>query len=109
MASPREEIANRIAAFIRQENLCNPYGGDVTLSADRRSRSVAFSKPANLDGHVDIYSPNFILISYRTRYHGLPHTDRRIFATEKDAVEFLRLAFVEYKFDEALDIPTKGK
>ena len=106
--SERHSIANRIALFIIENRLASPYGGAVTLSkvTKRPCYTVAFSVPRVLDGTVSVYAPNFINVRWITGYRDLPHEDTVVFTSEADAINFLRLAFVEGKYDEALAIPT---
>ena len=106
--SERHLIADRIAQFIIENRLASPYGGDVSLSkvTKRPCYTVAFSAPRVLDGTVSVYAPKFINVHYITGYRALPHEDSVVFTSEEDAVNFLRLAFVEGKYDEALAIPT---
>ena len=110
-ASPREMIANRIARFIKVNHLDSPFGGDVTLYKGGKMPCylVAFSKPRVLDGTVSVYSPSFIQVRFNTSYRALPAGDSRVFGSESDAVKFLKLAFVDLKFDDAMEIPTKGR
>lgn len=107
--SDRELIADRIAAFIVKNDLNHPFGGDVTLYRGGKMPCylVAFSKPRVLDGTVAVYSKTFVQVRFNTSYRTLPAGDSRVFTSEVNAVKFLKLAFVEMKFDEAMEIPTK--
>ena len=104
--SPRQPAANALADFITQNGINNPFGGTVTRSSDKRHYLIDFSRPAYLDGLIRVYSPSFIMISSRGRL-APSGDDTRVFASLAFALDFLRLAFVEYKQDEALFIPTK--
>ena len=104
--SVRQELAERIADFVNDNNLNSPYGGDV--SRDNKFYSILFAYPRTLDGVIHVYSPKFIQVKYQTGYRALPRVDSRVFTSEKDALDFMRLAFVEFNFDAALDIPVKG-
>ena len=108
--SERQLIAERIAEFLRTNDVCSPFGGDVSLYRGGKVPCyvTAFSQPRVLDGTVSVYSPNFIQVRFNTGYRALPAGDSRIFASEQAATDFLRLAFVERKFDAALAVPTKG-
>jgi len=109
--SPREMIANRIARFININKINSPFGGDVTLFRGGKMPHylVAFSKPRVLDGTVSVYSPTFIQVRFNTSYRALPASDSRVFGSEANAIKFLKLAFVDLKFDDAMEVPTKGK
>jgi len=104
--SKREEIMDQISEFIEENHLARVYSGSG-VSSDKKYRYVLFSLPRNLDGEVRIYGPRFILVRYQTRYGSLPHRDNRVFTSAQNAIQFLQKAFVEFKFDEALAIPTK--
>jgi hypothetical protein len=104
--SLREMAMIKVAEFIEDNRLNRVYSGDG-YGADKKYRYVVFNVPRNLDGEVRIYNKNFVYVSYQTRYLDLPHKDRRIFKNVDDAIEFLRLAFVELKFDEAMNVPLK--
>lgn len=102
----REQAANDLAEFISQNHINNPFGGTVTRSGDKRFYLVDFSRPANLDGLIRVYAPNFIMVNSRGRL--APNgDDSRVFTSLDNARDFLRLAFVEFKQDEAVIIPTK--
>lgn len=109
--SDRQSCANRIARFINVNKLANPFGGEVVL--DRSGKmpcyDVSFSKPRVLNGTVSVYSTSFIKVSFETAYRSLPNRGHHVYGSETDAINFLKLAFVELKFDEAMDIPLKGK
>jgi len=107
--SPREMIAERIARFINVNHLNSPFGGDVTLFKGGKVPCyvVAFSKPRVLDGTVSVYGPKFVQVRFQTSYRDLPASDSRVFTSEPDAVKFLKLAFVDLKFDDAMEVPTK--
>ncbi|MDP7365867.1 MAG: hypothetical protein QGH83_01195 [Candidatus Pacebacteria bacterium] len=104
--SKRSEVADRIRDKIIQLNLVQPYGGEVLKK--KRCYSVLFCKPVNLDGVIEIYSPKWIRVSYRTRFLHVPHNDNRVFTSEKDVVDFLNEAFVNFDEEAAMSIPIKG-
>jgi hypothetical protein len=99
-------VADAISDFITQNHLNNPFGGTITRSGDKRYYLIDFSRPAYLDGLVRVYSPTYVMISSRGRL--APRgDDTRIFASLDYALDFLRLAFVEFKQDQAEMVPTK--
>lgn len=105
--SPRALIAEAIADFISQNHLNSPFGGTVTRSGDKRHYKVDFSLPANLDGLVRVFSPTYIMVITAGRL--APNgDDSRIFDSLDIALDFLRLAFVEFKRNEAEMLPTKA-
>jgi hypothetical protein len=105
--SERQQLAQRLADFICQNNLTTPYGGDVVK--DGNHYSVLFSTPRVLDGVVKVYGSKFIQIVYTTGYRALPHQGNAVFENETNALDFLNKAFVLLDFDAALTIPTKVK
>jgi hypothetical protein len=107
--SERNEVANRIAAKISEWNLCEVYGGDVKQDTERKGKPyiVGFSTRRFVDGEVSVFSPNFIHVKYETGIRELPHRDNIVFGSENKALDFIRLAFVESKFEEALKVQRK--
>ena len=102
----REEITELISDFVFCNSLATVYSG-TDIHESKKYRYVLISKPRVLDGEIRIYGPKFIYVSYQAAYRSLPAHDRRVFASVDDALKFLQLAFVDYKFDEALEVPTK--
>jgi hypothetical protein len=101
--SERQQIAERIAKYIRKNRWTAPFGGDV--NKDGNAYSILFAKPAILDGLVRIWGPKFIVIQCQGK---LSHGNwQGCYESEKDAMDFLRLAFVEYKWAEATEVPTR--
>jgi hypothetical protein len=106
-ASPRAKITDEMMAFLDRNHLNSPYlNSDV--SNDKKYRYVIFAKPRVLDGEVRVYNPKFIMVAWQTAFRDLPHKDKRVFGSLKDAMDFIRLAFVELKFDDAMDVPHRG-
>ena len=104
--SPRQEVFAKISEFISNNNLDAVYSGSG-LSQDKKYRYVLISRPRYLDGEIKIYGPKFIQVQYQTALRSLPHNDSRIFQSADNCLEFLRLAFVEHRFKDALGVPTK--
>ena len=105
--SERSEVAEKIAAFIVTNHLCDVYGGSVELSSDKKYRSVGFSKPASLDGEVRIYGPHFIMVRWTARYLNIPPDGVRIFGSVGDALTFMDLAFLAHD-ESAMSVPHIG-
>jgi len=103
--SERREIAERIAAFIRDNELANPFGGDVDQSSDKRHYGVLMSIPRLLDGQVRVYSPKFIFIGLAGPLSN--HGSQFVYDSEQRALDFLRLYLVEHKIEEAMAIPQR--
>lgn len=103
--SARAELQERIAAFMSENGLFD-FIGETGQSENRRYRFILFGVRRVLDGDVKIFSEKFLQISYATAYHHLPRQDSRVFQSEADLLEFLKLAFVD-KTDAAMDVPVK--
>lgn len=101
----RTEIVDQIEEFLLDNGLDEVYG--VLRTDEARYSGLTFCKARDLDGSIRVYGPKFILLEYRTRIGGLPAHDRAVFESVDDTLEFLRLAFVEYKADEAMDVPRR--
>jgi hypothetical protein len=101
--SERSQIAEQIAQFIRDNNLTNPFGGDV--SKMDRYYSVLFSRPATLDGLVRVYSPSFILIEFSGKYG----REQRVYVGSENAIQYIKLRFVDFDETAANAIPTKPR
>jgi hypothetical protein len=104
--SKREELMKEVLSFVERNYLASVYGG-CGLSEDKKYRYILISKPRVLDGEIRIYGEKFLLLKYTARYGSLPRNDRRVFTSAEDLLKYLQLAFVDYKFQEALAIPTK--
>ena len=105
--SERAMLADRLAEFIVENNLCEVYGGDAGLGGKGRYRTIGFSHKGTLDGELRVYSPKFIWVRYETAYRDLPKEDTRVFESEKNAVDFLTHAFVTHSASDAHDVPVK--
>lgn len=105
--SARQELAQRIADFIRTNNLTTPYGGDVAKHGNHYT--VLFSYPRNVDGAVNVYGPKFIQVTWMTQYRDLTRQGNRVFESESNAVDFIDKAFITLDFDRAMAVPHKAK
>ena len=96
MKSGRKEIAEAIAAFIRENDLAQVFGGDVDLannfSRPGKHYSVLLSRRSTLDGVVRVFSPARIHVMTK----GPLGFGSTTFTSGEQAIEFLRLAFVEF-------------
>jgi hypothetical protein len=105
--SSRQEAAQRISKFICDNDLTDPYGGDIVKVGNHYS--ISFSQFARLDGVVEIYSSKFIRVIYVTSYRAMPQRGGLVFETEVAALDFLNKAFVQHDFEAALAVPSKGR
>jgi hypothetical protein len=94
--SIRHSVAEEIAESCRFGDLNDSYGVLVSKGeANGKSFwSVTFCKAVNLDGEVRIYSPNFILIKWTTRYKHLPKNGSQKFSDVDSAKLFIQKNFV---------------
>jgi len=107
MPSPRALLAERIAAFVRDNDLAQVFGGESDLDKNkdgRRYRSVDFSLARTLDGTVRIYSPRFIQI-LSAGPHG---TGSEVFTSEADALAFMQARWVDFDHEAAEAVPRKA-
>jgi hypothetical protein len=99
--SPRHALALRLADFIIRHNLTNPFGGDV--DKDGRSYGILFARPRTLDGLVQVYGPQFILVQSSGPFGDGSH----VFASEEHALAYLKSRFVDLDYAAANAIPRK--
>jgi hypothetical protein len=104
--SERQLIADKFADFIIENDLNNPYGGDVVLDKSGKvpCYKILFSKPRVLDGVVSVYSKNWIQVKFQTQYRALPAKQSLVFKSVENALLFIKLAFIDLDFDSALEI-----
>lgn len=104
--SERAEVAERIAAKIREWKLNSPFGGDVERHTPKYY-GVLFSYPRFLDGLVRVYSPTWILIEAQGPWAQGGY--QNAFSREKDVLDFIYFAFVEQDWVLAEGIPVKPR
>ena len=103
--SERREIAERLAQHISINGLTTPYGGDVIKNGNKYT--ILFSKPAVLDGAINVYGDRFIQITFQTQFRDLPNRASYVYENESNALAFMLNAFVNHDFRTALAVPTK--
>lgn len=88
------EIAERISAFIKLNELDRPYGGSIeTVKIPTDHLTIGFSRHTALDGMVCIYAVDKIRIQYCTNLHNLPPFCTQVFTSEDDVITFLTNTF----------------
>ena len=106
--SNRSALAERMAYFINELGLNNPFGGEITRGSGRgKPYLISFSKPRYVDGTIYIYGEKFIQVKYQTAFRDLPERDSRVFTNEQDASMFIKKAFIDLDFVNALAITVK--
>jgi len=101
--SPRQQLAERIAEFIREHDLNNPFGGEVRK--DGRYYAVMCAVPRYLDGLIRVYGPTFILVELQGPL--VSGAYRGIYQSEADAPAFLKALLVGHDEDAAYAVPAK--
>jgi len=100
--SERQRVAYRLADKVVELELNTPFGGyeGQEEKTTGKPHTVLFSKPATLDGSIRVFSPKFIHIKW---VNG-GKTRNAVIKSEDDAEQFLRLAFVDNKLEEAMEL-----
>lgn len=101
--SPRRACAERIAEFVRSNNLNNPYGGRARGFGNYYA--IGVSVPARLDGEVRVWGETFIQMRLSGSLAGSRTSS--VYESEANALEFLRLLLVDRDLDAAEAVPTK--
>lgn len=94
--SIRQEIAEDFGTFLEGLGLNDSYGvivGKVAKDGFRPYYTATFCKSRILDGSVDVYGPNFILVKYTTTIRHLPRNERLKFDNIDSAKEFIKKNF----------------
>jgi hypothetical protein len=95
--SPRQQVAQNLADTCIFGDLNDSYGVSMergTSSTGKAHWSVLFAKARVLDGVIEVYSPNFILVKWQTSLRDLPERGKEVFKTELDAKKFILDSFV---------------
>jgi len=96
--SPRHQAADLISAAIIKQKLNKPFGGSVILTeSNPRHYRVGFSLSSGNDGVVHVYDTDYVVVRYS---HG-KRSGESVFVSPKDALKFIKLGFIEGKWDEA--------
>lgn len=98
--SPRQQVAQNIADTCIFGNLNESYGVSCERATDRKGKahwSILFAKARTLDGVVRVYSPGFIMITWRgaaATAAGLGFEGRQVCKSEAEAKAFIVNNFV---------------
>lgn len=104
--SERKKIAERFAKCINELKYTEAFGGIVNLIKGQKVYyAVGFSKrrKINFSGVINIYSPTFIQIKGEYNFQKIFF----VFESEKDAMKYFYLKFVEHLEFEATKVPRK--
>jgi len=102
--SVRAGIQDRMEKFLNEHGLNEVYGvltGLNELKNGRKIRTLTFCHARTLDGWIEIWSPNFIRV-------GSNQTGHDTFASEEDAIEFIRQRWVNFNREAADKVPRKN-
>jgi hypothetical protein len=103
--SPRRAIAEEFAQFVRDNELCNPFGGDVTPQG--RYYGILFSRPRTLDGLVQLYGPAFIRLTMQGPL--VRGSFDAVYGSKDAALRVLKAVAVDFDLDAAHAVPVKPK
>ena len=98
--SPRQQVANNLADTCVFGGLNESYGVSIEKAVDKGGKehwSVLFAKARTLDGVLQVYSPNFILVTWRgalARVTDLPLQGSQVCRSESEAKQFLTSHFI---------------
>lgn len=70
---------------------------------------ICFNKKGKLDGDIIIINECRVSVRYQTSFVKLPNRDIRIFNSMTEALDFIKLAFVDYNFEAAREITITNK
>lgn len=104
--SLRRDMTERMETFLNDVGLNEVYG--VMANYEGKIKTLSFCKARSLDGQISIYGLNFIQVKYKTAIRALPQEDSRIFESEKNTMDFLKAAFVDYDYELAESIPYRS-
>jgi len=102
----RRELTARLETFLNDSGLNEVYG--VIPNYEGKIKTLTFCKARTLDGQINIYGLNFIQVTYKTAIRALPQEDSRIFESERNAIDFLKAAFVDFDYELAESIPHRN-
>jgi hypothetical protein len=95
--SPRQQVAENLADTCRFGGLNDSYGVNVAKAKSKSGKEhwgITFAKAAILDGAIEVYSPNFIVVIWQTAIRDLPSRGRELFKSEADAKTFITKTFI---------------
>jgi len=84
--SEREDLQNRLAKFLNDREMNQPYGvldGMETTANGQKVRTLTFCRPRTLDGTVHIYSPSFFTVRSNRVY------DTQVFRSIEEVEAYL--------------------
>lgn len=105
--SARSDAAQQISEKLYDFELNEVYG--INVGFEGRSYHISFCKARILDGVVRYFGDKFVQVTWQTGIRSMPQHGNAVFTSAEAALEFIRLAFVEYDTDAAFAIPQKEK
>lgn len=95
--SPRQQVAQNLADTCVFGGLNDSYGVNIAKSKSASGKEywgVTFAKAAILDGLIEIYSPNFIVVVWATGFRDMAAKGRELFKSEAAAKTFITKNFI---------------
>ena len=105
--SARSEAAQKISEKLFEYDLNEVYG--INVGFEGRCYHISFCKARILDGSVRYFGDKFVQVTWQTAIRAMPQNGNAVFTSAENALEFIRLAFVEFDADAAFAIPQKEK
>lgn len=103
--SARRQLAERVAAFIREQHLDSPFGGDVRYEG--RYYSVGCSIPRALDGNIRVYGRTFIQVQLQGPLVSGIYSEA--YGSEGDLLAFLKALLVDHDQETAFAVPVRPR
>jgi len=95
--SPRHQVAENLADTCIFGGLNDSYGVNISKGRSKNNKEywgVTFCKARVLDGAIEVYSPNFIVIVWQTAYRDMAAKGRELFKSEAAAKTFITKNFI---------------
>lgn len=97
LMSPRRQVAQNLADTCMFGGLNDSYGVNIAKSKSKSGKEywgVTFCKARTLDGSVEVYSPNFIVVAWQTGFRDMPAAGREVMRSESAAKTFITKNFI---------------
>lgn len=105
--SVRHDLANRVSAWILENDLAQKNGGEVERDTKGRYYRMRFSVFKVVAGSVFVFSPTYISVSWTSYAAGVLPGGSRLFGCWEEAEAFISLAFKEGRGEDAMLIPER--
>lgn len=95
--SPRQQVAENLAETCMFGGLNESYGVNIAKGTSNSGKDywgVTFAKARVLDGSIEVYSPNFIVVKWQTSFRDMAAKGRELFKSESAAKSFITANFI---------------